>query len=46
MLALGKATVETPRTWGGETAAEGVTEKKTETTSVRLRSHHSPTPTD
>ena len=28
VLALGKETVEITRTWGGETAAEGVTEKE------------------
>lgn len=37
VLALGLERVELTRTWGGETAAEGPTEKKTETTSVEVR---------
>ena len=44
VLALGKETVEITRTWGGETAAEGVTEKKTETTSVEVRNLNRLTP--
>lgn len=36
VLALGTKRVDVTRTWGGETAAEGATQKKTETTSVEV----------